>query len=180
MQTKIPMAMSYQRFWSDSFKKSEKDKIFFSSGFKITPYLSIGFTAEKEPKKSPWNGDLGSVLKLGNQTSLALFVNHVLKRKKENKRILSMAVYQNWKSFFSTQLDISRTAHKKWIFRGGLESFFQQFLSIRLGGIWLQESQKAFISGGVVFHSPRMSIEYSVEKDEEHSYQQAVILAIRI
>ena len=179
LKTKFPMAITYQRFWSDSFKKSEADKIFLSSGFKVAPHMSIGFTVERELKKSLWNGGLGSIFKLGNQTSLALFVNQILKQKKKNNRVLSLAVYHNWQSFFSTKLDISRTAQKEWVFRGGLESLFQTFFAIRLGGTWFQKKQKGLISGGIAFYSPRLWLEYSAEKDEE-IYQQAVVLIIRI
>ena len=73
LKTKIPLAVTYQRTWTDSFQKSETDTMFVSSGFKVAPYLSIGLTVEKGLNKSSWNGGFGSVLKIGNQTSMALF-----------------------------------------------------------------------------------------------------------
>lgn len=179
LKTKFPLAVTYQRFWSDSFQKSEKDIMFVSSGFKVAPYLSIGFTVEKDLKKTLWNGGLGSVLKLGNQMSMALFLNQILKKKNKNQRALSFAVYHNWKSFLSSKLDITKTAHQKWIFRGGLESFFQNFFSVRLGGIWFQKTQRRLISGGLAFHSPKLRLEYSVEKDEKQ-YQQAFVLILQL
>ena len=179
LKTKIPLALTYQRFWSDSFRNSEKDKVFISSGFQASPYLSLGFTLEKELKPSVWNGSLGSVLRLGNQLSCALFLNQILKMDNKNQRSLSIAFYYNWKHFFSTQLDISKTAHQQWIFRGGLESVFQKFFSVRLGGTWLQKTQAGLISGGVAFYSPKLLLEYSVQTDQK-IYQQAVTLTLRI
>ena len=179
LKTKVPLAITYQRTWTDSFKKSETNKMLFSSGFRVAPYLSIGLTVEKELKKSSWNGGLGSVFKFGNQTSMALFLNQILKKENKNQRALSLAFYHYWKPFFSTQLDITKTAHRKWIFRGGLESFFQKFLSVRLGGTWLQKTQRGLISGGLAFHSPKLRLEYGIEKDEKQ-YQHAVLLILQI
>ena len=179
LKTKFPLAVTYQRFWSDSFRKSEKDKVLISSGFPASPYLSLGFTLEKELKPSVWNGSLGSVLRLGNQLSLALFLNQILKKDNKNQRVLSIAFYYNWKHFFSTQLDISKTAHQQWIFKGGLESIFQNFFSVRLGGTWFQKTQTGLISGGLAFYSPKLLLEYSVQT-EQKIYQQAITLILRI
>ncbi len=177
-QTKLPLAVTYKRSWSDSFKNSDEDKMTVSSGFKVFSHVSIGLTVEKILKKSLWNGGLGSVFKVGRQTSLALYLNQILKQEGKNKRALSLAIYHNWKSYFSSKIDISRTAHQRWVFRGGLESFFQQFFSVRIGGTWLQKTKKGIISGGLAFHSPKLFLEYSVEKDET-TYQHAGVLVIR-
>ena len=181
LKTKMPLAITYQRTWTDSFKKSEADTMFVSSGFRVTPYLSIGLTIEKELKNSSWNGGIGSILKFGNQTSMALFLNQILKKENKNQRALSLAFYHYWKPFFSTQLDITKTAHRKWIFRGGLESFFQNFFSIRLGGAWFQKTQRGLISGGLAFHSPKLRLEYSIEIErDEKQFQHAIVLILQI
>ena len=179
IKTKLPLAITYQRFWSDSFRRSGKDKMFISSGFKISPNLSLGLTVERELQPSLWNGNIGSVLKLGNQMSLALFLNQILKIKNQNRRSLTMAFYYDWRHFFSTHLDISKTARKEWIFRGGMESFFHDFLSIRFGGVWFQKMQKGLVSGGLTFQSPKLILEYSIQKDED-IYQQAIALIFRM
>ena len=179
LKTKFPLAFTYQRFWSNSFNKSEKDKMLLSSGFKISPYLSLGVTVEKELKPSVWNGNLGSVLRLSNQLSTALFINQVLKKENKNQRALSIAFYYNWKHFFSTRLDITKPAGKEWIVKGGFESVFQNFLSVRIGGTWFHTTQNGLISGGLAFYSPKLLLEYSVETDQK-TYQQAVVLSLQI
>jgi len=179
VKTQFPVAITYQRFWSDSFRKSAKDKISISSGFSILPYASLGFSIEDFKSFSNWNGSLGSVVRLGNQFSLAVFLDQILKKENKNQRVLTLAFYYNWKQFFSTRLDISKTAHQGWIFRGGLESFFQSFLSIRLGGVWLNNTQKGLISGGLAFQSPKLSLEYSIQQNDK-IYQQALSLILHI
>ena len=179
LKTKIPMAVTYQRDWSDSFTKSKNDKMFVSSGIKFSRYFGLGLTAEKELKKTTWNGSLGSILRIGNQISLALFLNQILKKENQNQRSLSFAAYHNWKNFFSTKIDISKTAHQKWIFRGGVESLFQNFFSIRLGGTWFQKNKKGLLSGGWAFQSPKFLLEYSLEANQK-IYQQAFVLILRI
>lgn len=179
VKTQFPVAVTYERFWSDSFRKSTKDKGSISSGFPILPYASLGFSIKNFKSLSKWNGSLGSVVRLGRQFSLAVFLDQILKKENKNQRILTLAFYYNWKQFFSTRLDISKTAHQGWIFRGGLESFFQNFLSIRLGGIWFNNTQKGLISGGMAFQSPKLSLEYSIQQNDK-IYQQALSLILYI
>ena len=179
LNSKFPMAITYQRFWSEAFQRSEKDKMFFSSGFKVASYLSLGFTVETALKKFVWNGSLGSVLKLGKQTSLALFINPVLKTKDNNQRVVSVAAYHRWKPFFITKLDVAKPIGQKWIFKGGLESVFQKFFSLRLGGTWVTQDREGRLSGGLVFYGPKVSVEYSVEQDQ-NIYQHAVAVILRM
>ena len=179
IKSQLPMAITYQRFWSHSLRKSAKDQMLFSSGFKISPYFSLGIHVEKELSSSIWNGGLGSALKLGQDLSLAVFINQILEKEDKNQRILSLAFYHQWRNFFSSQLDISRTGQKEWIIRGGLETLFQEFLSLRLGAVWFQKIQKGIISGGLAFQSPKLMLEYSIQKDDK-DYQQAMTLIFRI
>ena len=179
LKSKFPLAISYQRFWSDSFKDSARDKMLLSSGFKISPSLSFGFSAERETKPSAWNGGLGSVFKWSDHLSLALFLNRILEVEEKSQRSLSFAVYHQWKNFFSARVDISLSAHQKWVFRGGLETLLRDFLSLRLGGAWIEKTSQTFISGGLVLTGPKMLLEYSVEKDQS-AYQQALSLILRI
>lgn len=179
LKTQIPLAVTYQRSWSKSFKKSKEDIFLLSSGFPILPYLSLGLTLKKQIKSSDWNGRVGSLLRLGNQLSMGLFVNQVLKRK-NNPRALSLAFYYNWKHFFSTNLEVSKLEKdKEWVFRGGFESLFQNFLSLRLGGVWFKKTKKGLISGGLAFYSPKGTVEYSIQK-ESKTYQQVLALILKI
>ena len=151
----------------------------FSSGFKVSSFLSLGLTVEKELDISAWNGGLGSVLKWGDHLSFALFLSQILEVRNKNQRALSLAVYHSWKSFFFTRLDISRTAHQKWVLKGGIETLFQDFLSFRLGGSWIEKTNRKSISGGLALTGPKMLLEYSIEKDQS-AYQQALTLIFRI
>lgn len=179
MKTRFPLALTYRRSWAHSFSKSKKELMTFSSGLKVSPYLSFGFNVEKELNPSVWNGGLGSVFRMGNQLSMALFLNNILRKENKNQRILSLAFYYNWKHFLSAKADISKSARQEWIFRGGFESLFKNFLSVRLGGTWFQKAEYGLISGGLAFHSSRLFLEYSVETDQK-TYQQAVILSLQI
>ena len=179
VKTQFPVAVTYQRFWSDSFRKSTENKVSISSGFPILPYASLGFSIEDFKSFSQWNGSLGSVVRLGSQFSMAVFLDQILKKENKNQRVLTLAFYYGWKQFFSTRLDISKTAHQGWIFRGGLESFFQNFLSIRLGGVWFKNTKKGFISGGMAFQSPKLSLEYSIQQNDK-IYQHALSLILHI
>lgn len=178
LKTQIPLAVSYQREWSKSFKHSEKDILFLSSGIKISSYFGLGVTLEKDLKNSIWNGSIGSIFRLRNQLSAGIFLNDLLKKTQE--RSLSLALYYNWKSFITTKLDVSKTTHQ-WIYRGALESVFQKFLSLRFGGTWLQKNQTGLISGGIAFQSPKFVLEYSLETNQKmNQYQQAFLFILRI
>jgi len=178
-KTNLPLAFTYQRFWSNSLKKPDKQTLLFSSGLQLSSFFSLGLTVEKEVKKPNWNGSVGSLLVLGEQLSIAFFMDQLLKIDDQDQKIMSLALYYNWKEFFSTKVDVSRTAQKEWIFKGGLESLFQNFLSIRLGGIWAYKKQKGWVSGGLAFYSPRLLLEYSLETDHKN-YQHAVVLNLYI
>ena len=179
LKTQIPLALSYQRFWSDSFKKSEKDLLLFSSGFKISPHLSLGLAIEKKLKSPLWNMHLGSVLRWNPQLSLALFLNNFLEEQNKNERILSLAFHYDWKKFFSTHLDVSKTVHRGWILKGGVESFFHNFFSLRGGYVWFHDMRQGLISGGVVFHSPKFLLEYGLQTHQK-TYQHIFSLILRV
>lgn len=180
LNTRWPMAITYQRDWSNSFQNHEKDKVTVSSGLKIAPYVSLGLAIERELKTSAWNGSLGSVFRMGEHLSLALYLDRILKTKGVNERLLSLAFFYKWKHFFQTRLDVSRTAKEEWIFRGGLKSFFHNYLSLQLGGTWWDKKKQALVSGGVAFNSPRFFLEYSLEtslKTNRQTFQHGGTLA---
>ncbi|MCZ0933068.1 MAG: hypothetical protein OXJ52_07950 [Oligoflexia bacterium] len=186
LKTKLPMAVTYQRAWSQSFRQSEKDELFIHSGFRVSPYLSLGLSVQRELKLSHWNFNLAGALRLSSDLGLAVFLDKVLEEEKRNQKILTVALYHRWKSFFSTQFDFSRTTQKKWILRGGLRSLFHPFFSLQLGGRAYFEDETAFnkieqgfLSGGVSFHSPRLLLEYGIETNQK-IYQHSITLLLRI
>ena len=186
LKTKLPMAFTYQRAWSESFRKSVENNFLIHSGLRLSPFLSIGASVQRELKSSHWNFNLGSMLRLSADLGLAVFLDKALKEEKAKQRVLSAALYHRWKSFFSTQIDFSRTEQKTWILRGGLRSLFHPFFSVQLGGRLYFEDDSAFrkikngwLSGGLSFHSPRLLLEYGVETDQK-SYQHSIALMLRI
>ena len=181
IKTKIPLAVSYQREWSQSFKRSETETLFLSSGFKLAPYFGLGASIEKNLKKSVWNGSLGSIIQLGSQFSTGLFLKDVLKRDKQNKRSLSLALYYSWRNFISAKIDVSKNNKKNYIYRGAVESFLKKFLSLRLGMSWFEKDQKGLFSGGIAFQSPKFVLEYSLETNQKmDSYQQGFVVILKI
>ena len=186
LQTKLPMAVTYQRAWTNSFRKSKKEELFIHSGFRISPLLSLGASVQRELKRSHWNFNLAGALRLKANLGLAVFLDKVLEEEKKNQRLLSAAFYHRWKSFFSTQIDFSRTAQKNWILKGGVRSLFHPFFSLQLGGrVYFEDDtafrkiERGFLSGGVSFHSPRMLLEYGVEANQK-IYQHSVTLLLKI
>ena len=183
LQTKLPMAISYQRLWSHSFKESAKDQFFVHSGFRVSPYFSLGARAQRGIKQSDWNFGLAGTLRLNSTLALALFLDEFLDYR---ERILSVALYHQWRRFFSTQIDLSRTEQKIWILKGGLRSLFHPYFSVQLGGRTYFEDNKlfnkieeAFLSAGLSFHSPRLVLEYGLETNQKN-YQHSLTLLLRI
>ena len=186
IKSKLPMALTYQRSWTHSFKKSRGDNLFIHSGLRISPSLSLGFSLNRELKFSDWNFNLAGAFRLSPNLAFALFLDKVLEEEKKNQRILSLAFYHRWKSFFSTQVDFSRTEKSVWILKGGMRSLFHPLFSLQLGArayfkdkSLFKEIEKSFLSGGLSFHSPKFLLEYGVEADKK-IYQHSVALLLRI
>ena len=186
LKSKLPVAFSYQRDWTDSFRNSTKNNFFIHSGLRLSSSLALGAGIQKELKLSYWNFNLGSVLKLSPELSLALFLDKVLKEERAKQRVLTVALYHHWRSFFSTQIDFSRTEQRTWILKGGLRSLFNPFFSLQLGGRAYFEDEtafrkikKSFLSGGVSFHSPKFLLEYGAETDHK-TYQHSITLLLQI
>lgn len=186
LKNKLPVAVTYQRLWTQSFKNSRQNNLFIHSGFKILPSFSLGFSVQKELKLSQWNVNLAGTLRLNSNLALAIFLDKILEEEIKNQRVLSAAFYHRWKSFFSTQVDLSRTEEKAWILKGGLRSFFHPLISGQLGGrVYFEEDEafrkieKSFLSGGISFHSPKLLLEYGIEADKK-IYQHSLTLLLRI
>ena len=123
LKTQIPLALSYQREWSQSFKKSEKETLFFTSGLKLSPYFGLGAAVEKDLKTSTWNGSIGSILRLGNQMGLALFLNDIFEKKNKKERSISLALYYKWKILWLQKLTSLNTLNKN----GSTEELWKVF-----------------------------------------------------
>ncbi|MCY4320925.1 MAG: hypothetical protein OXC37_00750 [Bdellovibrionaceae bacterium] len=187
LKTKLPIALTYQRTWSKSFRQSKENTLLIHSGLRISPYLSLGVSLKREIKVSNWNLNLGSALKLSPHLGLAVFLDKVLEKEKAKQRILSGALYHQWRNFFSSQVDLSRTEQKEWILKGGLRSLFHPYFSAQVGGrtyfddkMAFNKIKKYFLSGGFSFHSPKFFLEYAIEKDTQKIYQHSITLLIKI
>ena len=162
--TKIPLAVTWQRHWSHSFLKSDRQSVEAATGLMLLPWLAFGLKAKKRIKPSAWNGGLGLAVRLQEGMGLALYGDPVLKEAQQDRRKISSAFYYNWKGVFAFQGDVSFSAKKEWSARGGLESFFQKFFSLRLGGSWAQNASDLSFSGGLSFQTQKALLEYSLEK----------------
>ena len=179
-KVKLPVALTYQRWWSDSFRKGTENKFLLSSGFKLYKFLSLGFNIEKSLESHfPGNASIGSFIKLSPHFGIALFLDKVFKEKNKNRRLLTLSSSYQWKKFFSIQSDLSKSAEKKWLLKGGFESFFHPLFSFQVGGMAFmseldfQEVEKYLLSGGLSFHSPKFVCQYGLQtnsKDYQHSF----------
>ena len=183
LKTKLPVAISYQKLWSDSFKNSDKDQLFVHSGFRVSRYFSLGASAQRGIKPSDWNFGLAGTLRFNSTFAMALFLDEFLDYQ---QRILSVALYHHWRKFFSTQIDLSRTEQRTWVLKGGLRSLFHPYFSVQLGGrTYLEDKnlfndiEEFFLSGGFSFHSPRLILEYGLETNQK-TYQHSLTLLLRI
>ena len=186
LKSKLPVALTYQRSWSESFRKSQENNLFVHSGFRLSPSLSLGFSVLRELKLSHWNFNLAGVFRVSSNLALSLFLDKVLEEEIKNQRVLSLALYHHWKRFFSTQIDFSRTEQRTWILRGGFKSLFHPLFSLQLGGRayfkddnLFKKIEKSFLSGGLSFHSPKLLLEYGIEADKK-IYQHSITLLLRI
>ena len=186
LKSKLPMAFSYQRDWTDSFRKSKRNNFFIHSGLRLSSSFALGAGLQRELKRSHWNFNLGSVLKLSPELSLAVFLDKILKEERAKQRVLTVALYHHWKNFFSTQIDFSRTEQRTWILKGGLNSLLNPFFSFQLGGraefeddTAFRKVKNSFLSGGLSFHSPKFLLEYGAETDHK-TYQHSISLLLQI
>lgn len=51
----------------------------------------------------------------------------------------------------------------------GLESFFRKEFIFRFGGNWKETADETYLTAGVGFRGPRMSVDYSYQKDQRNS-----------
>ena len=178
--TKFPLSITYQRFWSKSFKKRDKESLTLGSALKVAPYISFGVSTQKELRSAGWTGILGSNIRLAKTLSMAVFLNQNFTNKKFEQRDLSLAFYYSWRNFFSSQVDITKKpGSQNWLLTAGVESFFHDFFSVRLGGTWFYKTQDLWFAGGLNFKSPKLLLEYAVLSDQK-TYQHAIVLGLFI
>ena len=184
-KVKLPIAVTYQRWWVNSFTTGAQNKFFFTSGFKILPFLSLGFNVERDLNSSLWNSGFGSFFKLSSQISAAVFVDKMFREKNKNLRLFTFAGFYHWKNFFSAQADLSRSARKQWILKTAVKSLFHPLFSIQLGGLAVmkqldfQKPQKHFISGGLNFYTSYFVLGYGLQTDWKE-YQHSWTVLIRL
>lgn len=184
IRNKFPLAVTYQRLWLDSFTDKGKNKIILSSGFKLSPVFSVGFNMERTLKPFTWNAGLGSFFRLNSRFAMALFLDKMFKEKNQNFRRLTLASSYNWRQFFWTQLDVSRSTQQYWLFKLNFESVFHSYFSINFGGqvktkqINFEEIEGLLFSGGLNFHSPKLILGYGVQTDQE-SLQHSLSLIVK-
>ena len=165
----IPMSVTFQREWYSKGKYKPLNRWSFSSGTRISPVFSLGVTVRKgkdKEGKNRWNGDLGALFRLAPQTSLGVTLSEVLVYESRNQRTLNFGVYQGWAHFLNGRVDASFSREQEWIIRGGIESLFQKFFALRVGGLWSFKEKKALFSGGVGFFGPRLQFDYALQKDQ--------------
>ena len=165
----IPMSVTFQREWYSQGKYDPLNRWSFSAGSKVSPYFSLGVTANRskdEEGKNRWNGDIGALLRLGPQTAVGVTLSEVLVYESQNHRALNFGFYQKWTHFLSGRVDTSFSRKQEWIVRGGIETLVQKFFALRVGGLWSFKEEKALLSGGVGFHGPRLQFDYALQKDQ--------------
>lgn len=183
-KNKWPMAVTYQRLWSGAFHKGGKNQFFFSSGSRLTNYLSLGFQLERDLDSS-FNANIGSFLKLSSQLGFALFLDKILREREVNLRVLTFSASYHWKDFFSLHSDLSRSAKKDWILKMGMESLFHPLFSFQLGGMVFMENlaiekgEDYLLSGGLSFFSPKFVLNYGIQTDAKN-YQHSISCLIKI
>lgn len=180
LKTKIPLAISYQRSWIKNFTKNKTDQMNMVSSMPFSNYFSIGASVKKNIQSGSWQADVGSLFRITPKFSLAVFATDLLKVRKKNRKQISFGLYHNWSNFLFIKIDASKKVHKNWIVRGGIESLFQQFLSIHLSGAWFKNRKiKPYISGGVAVQSPKLVLEYAIQGNKKE-YQQALSLILKL
>ena len=184
LKTSLPIAVSYQRTWLDSFNTPQISYWFFNSGFRLSPFSSIGASVKKDLLSSAWNFNLGSLLKVSSNFAFGLYADNLLKESNKNLKSLSLAGFYEWKKFFLTHVDLSRS-QKEWIVKGAFQSLFHPFFSVKLGAFaTLSEMnwntvKRQVLSGGLSFNSPKFILEYGIQK-EKLSYQHSLSFLLKI
>ncbi|MCY4512877.1 MAG: hypothetical protein OXB86_04235 [Bdellovibrionales bacterium] len=166
----IPMSVTFQREWYSQGKYKPLNRWSASAGTRISPVFSLGVTARRakdKEGKNRWNGDMGALFLLTSQTTLGVTLSEILVYESRNQRTLNFGFYQGWSHFFSGRVDASFSRKQEWIIRGGIETLFQKFFAVRVGGLWSFKEKKALFSGGVGFFGPRLQFDYALQKDQK-------------
>lgn len=173
----LPLGISYERLWKTKGQPENKWSVSLGQG--LGSYLSFGFSVHKDQLKPPWNADIGILFKPGIKTALGLVLSNITKSRPNNKRkkTLTFGVYQGFGGFFSIRADASPLKKQGWIFKGGFENLFYNFLALRIGGLWNTKEKEGMLSGGLGFYGPRLQIEYGMQKKKDLKIQKHVFSA---
>lgn len=167
----LPLGLSYERIWKNEGEPENTWGVFV--GQRFSSYLSFGFSVHKDQLDPPWNANIGVLFKSGIKTALGLVLNNLTISRPYNKRekFFTFGVYQGFGDFFSVRADALHLKKQGWIFKGGFENLFYDFLALRLGGLWNAKEKEGMISGGLGFHGPRLQIEYGMQKKNNRRIQ---------
>ena len=179
----LPLSLTYSRFWSSRFLKSDEDHLSVSAGGLTASWLSLGITVHRvryraEKGKTLWNGDIGSLLRLGESAGLSFTLRRLLVNEKGNRRKGTVGLYLRKAPAFQGYMDVSHSKAERWLLRGGAETIFQKFLAIRGGASWSVKKKRGLVSGGIAFYGPRLQMDYSLEKDRriwQHAFAAKLI-----
>ena len=174
----LPFAITYENDWELNFLKTKEHLLTLSSGFPVSRNFSFGASVGRAFLEKAWDASVGSYFKLNDSLGLAFVLDRLFKVEGEFDMLSTLSVSYKWKKFFSSSLDISRTWDKQWIFKGGVESFFYDYLSIILSGVFFNEDKSHLISGGLNFQAPKIFASYNLGVNDVRQISQSLSLGL--
>lgn len=165
-QSGLPLGLAYSRTWKRSGQTENKWTA--SVAQKVGSYFAFGLNVHRDHLKPPWNADVGLLFKPAEESALGVVLgNLTISRNlsgKGRKKILTFGVYQGLGEFLSLRADASRLKKRRWVFKGGLETSFYDFLKLKVGGVWTRGKKPFILTGGAGFYGQRMHLEYGTQK----------------
>ena len=181
LRSGLPVSLTYRRFWSSRFLKSDEDHFSAAAGAAMARWLSMGVTVrrikEAGREKPLWNGDIGSLFRLGRGMGLAFTLKRLLVNERGSAREGVLGLYLNRARMFQGYADASYSKDGQWVIKGGAETVFQKFLAIRGGGSYSLKRKQGQAAGGIAFYGPRLQIGYSLERGQAASSWQHAFAA---
>jgi hypothetical protein len=147
----------------------------FAIGASVHRYMS----SAREVTGNQDNGTLGFLFTPTNELGFAL-VGYDLLNSSESipmetrlKRTYAVAAHYLWQEKFRLRLDLVHpevgNPKRRTDVMAGLESFFTDDFAFRLGAHWKETTDQMFLTTGVGFKGPRLSFDYSFQKDARAS-----------
>lgn len=169
LKSVVPLGITYERHWPAHSQESQLNRTFFSLARPINTYLSAGVTVQRESygdkKDSLWQGHGGFLLRFSRNSALSFTVNQILVYNSNPERVFGFGLYRKFLDILGTRMDISYSQKTSWQARGALETMFKKYFSLKGGGFWNFQTQKAVWSGGLVFYGPFLQLDYGLEKE---------------